>query len=105
LLSSVASRYQQKYQQQEQEQQEREKEKQPSCFDSNDVIYSTCSLWLSGNDRHRPTVYLPTALAAKFRMDKPCRIALIDNGDGILLKFLHPIIKSRQRNNCQQQQQ
>lgn len=51
-------------------------------------IHSTSTVWLSGKNK-RPTIFLPTKLAQKFRMDKPCTIAFIDTDDGILLQFLH----------------
>ncbi|HET7283329.1 MAG TPA: hypothetical protein VFI70_01465 [Nitrososphaeraceae archaeon] len=51
-------------------------------------IQGTAKVWLSGN-RRRPTMYLPYQLSKKYGMDKPCRVIVMDPGNGILIQFLH----------------
>jgi hypothetical protein len=84
---SVQSRYQQQHQ--EHRDQYHYNHDQEQRRQSNDfAIYSTTSIWLSGLKR-RPTIFLPTDLAEKYKMNEACTIAVIDNSDGILLKFIH----------------
>jgi hypothetical protein len=82
---TVQSRYQDREQKQDQQQ----------SNSNNDIIcHSSTSVWLSGS-KQRPTIYLPNDLARKFKMNEPCKISVTDTGDGILLKFLHPIVKHK----------
>lgn len=63
-----------------------------------DFVEATGTVWLSSSPK-RPTLYLPVTLASKYNMHKPCRVAFIDTGDGILIKFIHYNNKNHNNNN------
>lgn len=98
---SVQSRYQQR--DLKHEEQYHQEQRQQSSGDGF-VNYSSTSIWLSGL-KYRPTLFLPDGLAKKFNMHSPCKIAIIDNGNGILLKYLHPNIRTRQQQKQQEREQ
>jgi len=59
-----------------------------------DHISCTAKIWMTrtnNNHKARSTLYLNTKLAAKYGMNKPCRVAFVDRKDGILIRYLHPI--------------
>ena len=96
---STQSRYEYQHHHRQHRQHQDQQEKAHYNIDNNnddDVIYTTTSIWLSG-PKQRPTLYLSTELAKKFRMNVPCKIVVSDNGDGILLRWLHPIVKHNRR--------
>lgn len=46
------------------------------------------SIWLSGRDGNRPTLYLPLQMAKQHHLESPCQILCINTPDGILIKRL-----------------